>query len=89
MKTFCIPAHTYIRGEVNTTTCPANGNRILTEESCQLAAQELGGDYRYSGTWDYTPKGCYAYTDGINFYLNEHASGAAKSDVHPICARSG
>ena len=88
---FCI-LENYVRGEVNTNICPVSGKLILTEDTCKLAAQEFGGDYKSSGSWSSTPKGCYTYTDGAykgNYYWNTHAIGSSKTKVQPICAKRG
>ena len=78
----------YFRGDFDTNTCPANSERLLTEAACESAARALGGAYRNSGSWSWAPKGCHAGTRGW-FYLNEHATGAPRSDDQPVCARYG
>ena len=88
---FLIGESKFVRGEGNKNTCPSNSTAILSEESCTLAAKEIGGVYIKSGAWSYAPKNCYIYISGKHdglVYLNTDP-GKADETAGPLCARQG
>ena len=44
----------------------------LSEEECSTTAyQDPSYQYQYSGSWSYTPSGCYVYTHSSSSYYNK------------------
>ena len=46
--------------------CPLD-NVVVTEDKCREAASQLRLTYRYRGSWDHSPAGCYVNSGDVYF----------------------
>jgi len=89
VKWSCEPEPAYLKAAEKSNHCPHDSNAIQSENYCKTAAAKLGGKYKYSGSWSYTPRGCYMYKSTKykgNVYWNKHSTGGAgRVGAEPIC----
>jgi hypothetical protein len=75
----------YVKGSLDTNSCPAGSIPLTSVGACQAAAGALSGlSWGKSYSWSGDPKGCIAFSDG-NLYFNTDSTGSANSDHRPIC----
>ncbi len=76
----------FVFGESNTSACPPDATKIVSEAACASAAGVLGRPYtRTVSTADY-PSGCYIANDDV--YFNDHPTGRPRDSTRPLCARA-
>ena len=78
-------ATSYVKGSLNTNSCPAGSIPLTSAGACQAAAGALSGLRWYrSGSYSESPKGCIASSDGSTFF-NTDSTGSANYYTKPIC----
>jgi len=84
----CNITSVYLKGGVDTNSCPTGFVSIGSVEGCQAAHSSVGaiGGIASENNPDY-PKGCYIYSNNM-LYVNTHDTGSSEHSARPICVSS-